>query len=76
MLSDIRKRGFEEGFKIAKQAKDDGKSLKTILKFEANDKQIAKKFMEEFKVGKDKAFRFGVIYSFGYSSGVLNAVYG
>jgi hypothetical protein len=76
MIADIRKRGYQDGFKMAKEAKESGKPLKAILKLEADDKQVAKKFMEEFKVCRDKAFRFGVVYSFGYSDGIIEAIYG
>lgn len=76
MISDIRKRGYNEGFKAAKEAKDSGKPFKAILKLEANDRQMAKKFMEEFKVCREKAFRLGVVYSFGYNDGVIEAIYG
>ncbi len=75
MIAELKNRGYEDGYKVAKEAKDNGKSIKAILKFEANDKEMAKKFAEEFKVCREKAFRFGVIYSFGYDTGVLQAVY-
>lgn len=75
MIAELRKRGFEDGYKLAKEAKSNGRSVKDILKFTADDRVMAKKFMEEFKVCKEKAFRFGVIYSFGYDNGVAEAVY-
>lgn len=75
MIAEIRKRGFDDGYKVAKDAKNDGRSIKVILAFVADDKAMAKKFMEEFKINKEKAFRFGVVYSFGYDNGVAEAVY-
>ncbi len=75
MIADLRKRGYNDGYKAAKEAKNSGRSIKSILGFVADDKVMAKKFMEEFKVCKEKAFRFGIVYSFGYDHGVLEAVY-
>lgn len=75
MIAELRKRGYEDGYKAAKEAKSNGRAVKAVLSLAADDKVMAKVFMEEFKVCREKAFRFGVIYSFGFDNGVLTAVY-
>lgn len=75
MISDIKKRGFDAGYKAAKEAKERGTPNKQILKMVVDDKQIAKQLMEEFKISREKGFRFGVVYSFGYDRGIAEAVY-
>jgi hypothetical protein len=76
MIAEIRKRGYEAGFKAAKEAKAKGMQNKQIVKtLEVDDKRMAKTFMEEFKVNREKGFKFGVIYSFGFHDGVIQAVF-
>ena len=76
MISELRQRGFNDGNKQAKEAKSNGALSKTIQKnLFVDDKRIAKQFMEEFRVSRKKAFRFAVIYSFGFDDGVIEAIY-
>lgn len=79
MVADIRQRGYEDGYKAAKQAKASGTSVKTITKtIFVDDRKIAAGFMEEFKafnVRWSKCFTLAVAYSFGYDRGVAEAAY-
>lgn len=79
MVSDIRQRGFKDGYTAAKKAKQAGTSPKVITKtLFVDDRQVAKSLMTEFKefnVRWDKCFTLAVAYSFGYDRGVAEAAY-
>lgn len=79
MIDDIRQRGFKDGYKAAKIAKDSGMPPKTICnRLFADDREVAKQLMNELKdhnVRWDKCFHLAVKYSFGFDNGVALAAY-
>lgn len=76
VLAELRKRGFDDGYKAAKEKRNAHIPTKNIVKTSfVDDKEVAKKFSEEFKVNREEAFKFALIYSFAYDNGVLEACY-
>jgi hypothetical protein len=80
VIEDLRLRGYKDGLKAWREAKQKNAVPASTLKNNfVDDKVIAKNLMEELKqynVRWKKCFHLAIKYSFGYDDGVLEAVYG
>jgi hypothetical protein len=80
VIEDLRLRGYKDGLKAGREAKQKNAVPASTLKNNfVDDKVIAKNLMEELKqynVRWKKCFHLAIKYSFGYDDGVLEAVYG
>ncbi len=79
MITDLRQRGFKDGYEAAKKARQSGTSPKVITKtLFIDDRAFAKTLMEElkeFNVRWNKCFSLAIAYSFGYDTGVAHGAY-
>lgn len=79
MIQNMRVKGFEDGLKAGKAAKDQNIPFKKIIQSTfVDDRKIAKELMEQLKpynVRWKTCFGLALQYSFGYDDGVLKALF-